>query len=479
MSNNKINITFYENHLIDINDDELYIHINNNLLFNNSSPLYKEKNLLIVGLGTVEKIPLLYYLKSLNFNKLICLTNSDLINNNIYKNIFDDIIISDEKDLKNSDKTFDLINNYHLKFDAIISYEDVSSLMSFFLSSKFNLINTDFEKSIPLKNKFEFRNICYKNKIICPDYFLLEYNNINKYLNKYEKLYQVMINNKFKDEGLFEKSNKTNNYYSFKYPLIIKPIFGSDKLFIKKINSLKDFINIILDIYNYNINIDFIIEEYIEIGNEYNIDILIKDNKLLNYNILKVFKHNEYNEDTEKSNAFDLDLDIDYSIIKSFIKKWIKIFDLKNGLFNIECIYDKEKKILIPIELNLSIKSSLNWILNKSIIKMDLFIEYLNICLNLEKNNNLYIDNDYLYVSKNIILNKKEINNIIINKNNIINNNNLLLLLQLKTKKEYNKEYKSLFNIVLRINNKLNIEYNEDNINNYLNNYILNILKIY
>lgn len=480
--NKNIIITKYVNNLKVLDDDDLYMHYNENLLFDKIDiNLYKDKNLLLIGLGSINRYIILKYIKTFKFNKFVCLTNSENINNEIYKNIFDDIIIAEDKILSEKDNTLNTLNNYmidnNIKFDAIINFDEFSCLMCFYLAQSLNLNTTDFEIAQYIKNKYNFRKFLSINKFNCPNYFLIKFDNIDNYINKLNTLKDLNNKMEFDNITLTEKSEKIDEYFTFKLPLILKPIYGSGKLLIKKINTIDDFIIILNNIKEENHNIDFLIEEFID-TDEYDVDIILNKNKITYLNIIKNFKHDENFQESGESSPFDLNEDIDYPIIEKAMTKWFNKLNLCNGLFHFEIKYDKITKHITPIELNLRLGGSANWALDKLITNVDIFKEYINVSLNINSNENINLNKESIFLSRNIYLTDNNISNIVLNYNNIINNNNLIQLHQVRTKNEIKLNNKCIFWILIKIDNNLNILYNEDNLNLFIDNYINNIISI-
>jgi hypothetical protein len=183
-----------------------------------SMRMYAEKNVLLVGFGTVKRLAVLLSIKKFGFRKFIGLSNEEFSWANKY---FDDCIIIEKcQDLCNKQTVLNEIVLYcktnEIKFDAIFTYDDYFVHIASFLADHFKLPGIPFEFINLLKNKHEFRNLCTSLNITTPVYFLIESDLRNKYLNN------------------FEYSTKSNvNSYDMKieckYPVILKNSKGSGK----------------------------------------------------------------------------------------------------------------------------------------------------------------------------------------------------------------------------------------------------------
>ena len=115
------------NSFIDVPQQAVVFHLNENVLYENNknNVIYEYKNVLLVGCGSIKRTSVLKNLKLLKFRKLVCLHKNK---QNWADWAFDDWISADHEDISNKEKTLDAVINYmktfHIKFDAIITYDD-------------------------------------------------------------------------------------------------------------------------------------------------------------------------------------------------------------------------------------------------------------------------------------------------------------------------------------------------------------------
>ena len=190
--------------------NSIIFHANENVLYNIESELYNNKSILLIGTGKIDKfikkINLLKKLNSLKFKHLVCLATIK----HKWANIFiDDWIIAEDTNLDEKEKTLNSILGYmsskNIKFDAILTFFDPCILMTSYLTSELNFKGIPFDFIDKIKNKYEFRSLCSRLEINHPRFLRIKSCERNNF-----------------------DLNKLNE---FKFPLIIKNIYGVGKGF--------------------------------------------------------------------------------------------------------------------------------------------------------------------------------------------------------------------------------------------------------
>lgn len=286
---------------INLSDQSVYFHLNEELLHdfsnwmgtrrsnkllehrftttatNDDEDYYKDKNLLLIGCGSIKRLPVLLSIKKLPLNRLVCLASSK----QWAFEYIDEWIMAEHENIEQRDEAVNAIDLYmkenNVKFDAIITYDDLCTMQTSYLSEHYNLPGIPFDISKRIKNKFEFRCLSKKLNINHPHFFQIKSNERNDYIN--------MIKKNQDDELSSIKCIKTEDYC--KFPLIIKNTYGVGKGilhnffilesnfflnfynnliihqdFVKKCNNLKEFCLSIEASMKVNINMDLLVEEY-------------------------------------------------------------------------------------------------------------------------------------------------------------------------------------------------------------------------
>lgn len=241
------------NDFLEIPSQSTYFHLNDELLTNKNSDksFYRDKNILLIGCGSIKRMSVLRSIRELGLNKLVCLCR----NKEWAFNYVDEWIYAEHEDLSKIDQTLEAVESYILKekikFDAIITYDDYCTLVTFYLANKFNLPSIPIELAKKIKNKFKFRQLCDQLGIFCPGYFLIESSLRQNYINRL----------RFTE---FNWLNSLDNQNKLNYPVIVKNPVGAGKDFIKKCKSSKELIECLENSLIICSSMDLLVEEFYE-----------------------------------------------------------------------------------------------------------------------------------------------------------------------------------------------------------------------
>ena len=148
----------------------------------NSNGIYSDKTILLVGSGAFKRLHTLLSLKSLNFKRLVYLTNSL----NWASEYFNDIIIAEHENVELKSETLDKIKDFmrknSIKFDAVITYDDYCVQITSFVAESLNLSCIPYSIIESIKNKYEFRKLCKKIGIVSPNFFSINSSQREAYL---------------------------------------------------------------------------------------------------------------------------------------------------------------------------------------------------------------------------------------------------------------------------------------------------------
>lgn len=244
----------------------VYFHLNDQLLdespsskSTNSKEINKNKNanknVLLVGCGSLKRMPILESIKKLNFKRLVCLCNQKTW----AYNYFDDWINAEHEDISKKENTLKVVKDYmndnNLKFDAILTYDDYCTLVASFLANSFDLPSIPFEFVKTIKNKYEFRKLCAELKINHPQFFLIKSENRHEYINAYRNNSKIFLSK-------FGRSFSTMDEISINLPVIVKNPCGAGKDFVRKCNSISEYLDCIEKSIEYSDKMDLLVEEF-------------------------------------------------------------------------------------------------------------------------------------------------------------------------------------------------------------------------
>ena len=218
-----------------------YFHENKNYLEveTNSKEIFKNANILIIGCNIIRRLPSLLRMKNLGFKKFVGLMDEKVW---AYE-FFDDVILAEHKNVDFKEDTLQKVKDYmkihSIKFDGILTFTCSCTQMTAFLQEKLNLPGISYELVKNIKNKHQFRTICFDLGIKTPDFFLICSSDRQAYLNEH-----------FKNENDSNIIKDFANIKSISLPVIVKNPIGVGK-------GLKLFYRI--EIFNFKLYYDVII----------------------------------------------------------------------------------------------------------------------------------------------------------------------------------------------------------------------------
>ncbi len=205
---------------------------------------------------------------------------------------------------------------------------------------------SDFFHNVDLKDEKKILKIFYNYKNIKKNLVVFTYNSEPFVLKIFNKITQ----HKFDLELLL---NKKKTYKRINKNILIPKIVDQIKKGVKYIrkpffesNNSKD-VSIIST--NKKKNKNFIFQEFIE-GQEYNASIIVQNNIVTIYNIVKKFRKINSNKISQK--GVEIDKNYDKNVLKT-ANILQKIFKFNNCFFNFDYIINNKKIYLIDVGYNL------------------------------------------------------------------------------------------------------------------------------
>jgi biotin carboxylase len=263
------------------------------------------KKLIIIGANNFQ-LPLIIKAKKMGIETHVFAWKDGAIGK-VYADYFYPISITEkEKILKIANK---------IQPDGVISIaSDLAAITVNYLAAKLNLIgNSSFCTNITT-NKYLMRDILSKNNLPCPNFYLVENNNIP-------------------DLG-------------FNYPLIVKPTDRSGSRGVTKVVNKSDLNSAISRAISESFNKNAIIEEFIQ-GKEYSIEMLSWNGV---HHFLQTTEKKTsgapYFVEKEQHQPADLEISLQEKIIQ-ILKKSLSVLDVKYGASHSEIIITKSKDIYI------------------------------------------------------------------------------------------------------------------------------------
>jgi D-alanine-D-alanine ligase-like ATP-grasp enzyme len=239
------------------------------MAYNNTNGDLASKTILLVNTGSVKKKFIIQRLKSLGLKIVVLIKEKNWAEPYVDYWILADTFNHVES--IQSIKTF-LDENSAVKIDGVLTFWEDDVLLASKIADKFNFIGIPFKIANQARNKFLFREFCRSHGLPAPQY---------KLIKKKEDLKLVI--------------------QTFKFPLVIKPVYGASSAYVVKVENEEELWNT----YNYiksNIStniesalsdgLEILIEEYID-GDEVDIDMLIQNGKVKFYSITDNYKTNE------------------------------------------------------------------------------------------------------------------------------------------------------------------------------------------
>lgn len=202
----------------------LFVHLNTKLLHPeiHSHIDYSKMNILLVSPGSFKRTAVLESLKTLHFNKFICLHKDKPAWAEKY---FDDWIIVEDEDISKRQEALEAVRQYcttkQTHFDAILSFDDYVISTTAFIQEGMNIPGAmSHEVCEMIKNKHEFRKLCAGKNISCLKFFLIQNANIPAYVDFYKAKNTA---------SLSELGTETSEPVCINFPLIMKHSRGSGK----------------------------------------------------------------------------------------------------------------------------------------------------------------------------------------------------------------------------------------------------------
>ena len=166
-----------DNDQIELPKDCVYTYLNGLLNETDAhSGIYSSKNVLLIGTGSIKRLPILLNLKSFKFNRLVGVVKSK---NWAFKH-FNDVILAEHENIESKTETLFKIKNYMqnncVKFDAVLTYDDYCTHLTSFIAESLNLPGIPFSLATNIVNKYEFRRLCQRLGIHTPIFFMLKAN---------------------------------------------------------------------------------------------------------------------------------------------------------------------------------------------------------------------------------------------------------------------------------------------------------------
>jgi glutathione synthase/RimK-type ligase-like ATP-grasp enzyme len=264
-------------------------------------------------------------MKDLGVN-IICLEKQV----NWAKKYVDHWIVANTSDIKESFFAVEkFIKTKAIEINGVYTYWEDSVLLTSFIAERMQLVGIPFKTAGLLRNKLNFRKFCKLNNIATPGHLLVQ-----------------------KDKIDFCRDE-------VRFPVVLKPSFGSGSAYVVKINSFEELENTVKYL---SLNMDtqvesaleegmeLMIEEYIE-GSEVDIDILLQNGKIKFYSISDNYKTIEpYFVETGQSIPTSLPLKAQNELI-NMAEEVLEKFGVMNGCIHFEAKWTQ--KGAVPIEVNL------------------------------------------------------------------------------------------------------------------------------
>ncbi|MFH1375287.1 MAG: ATP-grasp domain-containing protein [Patescibacteria group bacterium] len=229
----------------------------------------KDQTILIIHTCSPKEKFIFQRLRQLGL-KIICLNK----NKNWVQPYVDEWILADTNNFQESIDSIQSFLNKHpkIKIDGALTFWEESTLLASKITDHFKLTGIPYSITKKVRNKYLFREFCEKNGLPAPKYATLK-----------------------KEEDIPKVLDK------LKFPLVLKPIYGSASAFVVKVESKKE----MLETYRYiqnNIsshpdsaewlNFEILVEEYID-GHEVDVDIILQNGKIKLHSITDNYQTNE------------------------------------------------------------------------------------------------------------------------------------------------------------------------------------------
>lgn len=421
---------------VNLSDQSVYFHLNEDLLHDFrfalhaptdqadervSNECYRDKSVLLVGCGSIKRLPVLLSIKKLRLRRLVCLAREKVAWAAAY---VDEWIEAEHETVQNKEQTLAAVHKYMERnkmrrgFDAIVTYDDLCTMQTAYLAEQFGLPGIPFDISTQIKNKHTFRTLSKQLNINHPRFFLLSSSSRKDYLTH--------LGSKIGQEQPILNSLTSNEYC--KFPLIVKNVYGVGKDFVKKCENLKEFCSAVDESVKVNAHMDLLVEEFFD-GHEIDCEVLIQNNEIQLVIVSDNFPPLEPHFFEQGGVTPSIALTgREHERVQTLLARWIRALGLNNACLHFEArcrplsLYstpdstpdsmpdstsdnnqhqrrgcfdldenanvvmvtdDEEEPFLMPIEINLRLAGAETWSMVKASYDIDLIREVVNIGLGL------------------------------------------------------------------------------------------------
>ena len=230
---------------------------------------FEGKVLLVVNTGWTKKKFILRIIKKLGVT-VVCLNKEK---NWAYPYVDHWVITDNANHVKALEDLENFIaGNPNVKINGVVTFWEDDVLLTSKIVDRFNFTGISFKIAKKARNKFLFRKFCQENGIRVPQYQLVK-----------------------------SRNDLTNVRENFKFPLVMKPTYGSSSAYVVKIETEEE----LLSTYQYikdNMSatvesslldgMDILVEEYID-GEEVDVDIVLQNGKVKFHSISDNFQTRE------------------------------------------------------------------------------------------------------------------------------------------------------------------------------------------
>jgi biotin carboxylase len=287
-----------------------------------------KKTILVVNTGSTKKRFILHRLNKLSL-KVIVLHKEK----NWAQPYVDDWILADTSDHNESLQAVQVYITEHpeVKIDGVVTFWEDDVLLTSKIVDRFNFTGISYNIARKVRNKYLFREFCSKNNLPVPQFFMVKSPEDLKYVQK-----------------------------NFKFPVVVKPAFGSSSAFVMKIenkNDLPDTLKYVKGNISTNMEsafadgLEIFIEEFID-GDEVDIDVLIQNGKIKFSSISDNYNKNKGMFFVDSGQAIPSSLpERSQKELLDLVEETLEKLGIQNGCIHYEAKYTKKGPI--PIEVNM------------------------------------------------------------------------------------------------------------------------------
>jgi len=321
-----------------------------------NSHFSNKHTILLVNTGTHKKRFIIHKLKEMGIS--IIVLNKE---KNWAQSYVDSWILADTTNHRESLTAVEkfITSNPHLKIEGAMTFWEDDVLLTSKIIDRFNFVGIPFHIAKQVRNKYLFRKFCQENNIPTPQHMLV----------------------KSMDDLHFIERN-------FKFPLVIKPAFGSASAFVVQVKDKED----LDEVYQYvknNISantesalsdgLDIFIEEYID-GDEVDLDLMIQNGKIKFYAISDNFNKAKDIFFMDSGQSIPSSLPIkDQDALLDMAEETLEKLGIQNGCIHFEA--KSTKRGPFPIEVNLRMGGDYIYSYIKDAWNVDLIEMSVNIAL--------------------------------------------------------------------------------------------------